>query len=130
MNLDSRLLTVVLPFEVRPGDRVLIQAPAPPLVLKRATAAPIAPCTKREGYVTCARCSYDNSVALLACEMCGETISLTHEALREQVSERWVMLSQHMLMVDSLIILTTIVMTSSVCLSICHLSAYSNTNLT
>ena len=69
MNLDGRVLTVVLPYEVRPGDRILIKAPAPPLVLKRATAAPVAPRTKREGYVSCPRCSFDNSVALLACQV-------------------------------------------------------------
>ena len=88
VNLDGRVLTVVLPYEVRPADRVLLQAPSPPVVLKRATAAPVALRTKREGYVACMRCSFDNSVALLACQMCGETISLTHEALRDQVHDQ------------------------------------------
>jgi hypothetical protein len=44
------------------------------VALKRAAAAQVPPPTKREGFVTCPRCSFDNSVALVACQMCREPL--------------------------------------------------------
>ena len=47
VSLDNRIMTVVIPVDVLPQQKILVRAPFPPLLLQRALASTVMPPTKK-----------------------------------------------------------------------------------
>lgn len=47
VSLDNRIMTVIIPLDVLPQQRILVKAPSPPLTIQRALASTVMPPTKK-----------------------------------------------------------------------------------
>lgn len=47
VSLDNRVMTVHLPSDIAPGQRILVKAPSPPMIIQRAQASAVLPPTKK-----------------------------------------------------------------------------------
>lgn len=75
VSLGGRVMRICIPANA-PGTSIIVRAPAPVERLPRAAAAQVAPISKKKGTITCADCTFDNSIELLRCEVCSADISV------------------------------------------------------
>lgn len=55
VSLDDRLMTIILPVDIMPGELISVKAPSPPTSIRRAVATTVLTHSKKVNYFICSR---------------------------------------------------------------------------